>query len=96
MHRPLNITDSRFGTDFKRGDEKMSIYIKPKIHIDFDSPEGNVFHILAYAREAIKTCCIFEKQEKLKEFDERIEQVKNQGYEKVLEVVREYVEIIED
>lgn len=95
MRRPLNITDSRFGTDFKRGDEKMSIYIKPKIHIDFDSPEGNVFHILAFAREAIKTCYIFDKQEKLKEFDERIEQVKNQGYERVLEVVREYVEIIE-
>ena len=96
MHRPLNITDSRFGTDFKRGDEKMSIYIKPKIHIDFDSPEGNIFHILAFAREAIKTCCIFEKQEKLKEFNERIEQVKSQGYEKVLEVVRDFVEIIED
>ena len=31
MHRPLNITVSRFGTDFKRGDEKMPIYIKPKI-----------------------------------------------------------------
>ena len=96
MHRPLNITVSKFGTDFKRGDVKMSVYIKPKIHIDFDSPEGNVFHILAYAREAIKTCCIFDKEEKLKEFDERIEQVKNQGYERVLEVVREYVEIIED
>ena len=96
MHRPLNIMVSKYGTDFKRGDVKMSVYIKPKIHIDFDSPEGNVFHILAFAREAIKTCCVFEKQEKLKEFDERIEQVKNQGYEKVLEVVREYVEIIED
>ena len=96
MHRPLNIMVSKYGMDFKRGDEKMSIYIKPKIHIDFDSPEGNVFHILAFAREAIKTCCIFEKQEKLKEFDERIEQVKSQGYEKVLEVVRDFVEIIED
>ena len=96
MHRLLNITVSKYGMDFKRGDVKMSVYIKPKIHIDFDSPEGNVFHILAFAREAIKTCCIFEKQEKLKEFDERIEQVKNQGYERVLEVVREYVEIIED
>ena len=96
MHRPLNIMVSKYGTDFKRGDVKMSVYIKPKIHIDFDSPEGNVFHILAFAREAIKTCCVFEKQEKLKEFDERIEQVKNQGYERVLEVVREYVEIIED
>jgi len=96
MHRPLNITVSRFGTDFKRGDVKMSLYIKPKIHIDFDSPEGNIFHILAFTREAIKTCCIFDKEEKLKEFNERIEQVKSQGYEKVLEVVRDFVEIIED
>ena len=80
----------------KKGDIKMSVYIKPKIYINFDSPDGNVFHILALTRKAIKSCCIFDKDEKLKEFNERTEQAKNQGYEQMLEVVRDFVEIIED
>ena len=45
--------------------------IKPTIHIDFDSPEGNVFHIIAVARNAIKSCCVIDAEEKLKEFQEK-------------------------
>ena len=74
----------------------MSIYIKPKIHIKFDSPEGNAVNIITLARKAIKTCCIFDSKEKLEEYNERIEQAKKEGYEQVLEVVRDFVEIIED
>ena len=71
------------------------MYIKPPIHIDFDSPEGNVFHIIALARNAIKSCCSFNTEEKLKEFSKKIEQSKSQGYEQVLDAIREFVEIVE-
>lgn len=71
------------------------MYIKPKINIHFDSPEGNIFHIIALARNAIKSCCIFNTDEKLKEFSEKIEQAKNGDYEDMLNVIREFVEIIE-
>ena len=69
--------------------------IKPTIHIDFDSHEGNIFHIIAVARNAIISYCIFDKDKKLKEFHEKIEQAKCEGYEQVLEAIREFVEIIE-
>jgi hypothetical protein len=69
--------------------------IKPTIHIDFDSPEGNIFHIIAVARNAIKSCCIIDAEEKLKEFQEKIEQAKSGDYEHMLSVIREFVEIVE-
>ena len=72
------------------------MYIKPKIHIDFDSPEGNVFHIIAVARNSIKSCCIFNVEERLKEFDNKIEKAKNGDYYHMLDVIREFVEIIEN
>ena len=71
------------------------MYFKPTIHIDFDSHEGNVFHIIAAARNAIISYCIFDKDEKLKEFHEKIEQAKSGDYEHMLSVIREFVEIIE-
>ena len=69
--------------------------IKPTIHIDFDSHEGNIFHIIAVARNAIISYCIFDKDKKLKEFDNRIEQAKSGDYEHMLSIIREFVEIIE-
>lgn len=72
------------------------MYIKPKIYINFNSPEGNVFHIIALARNAIKNCYVIDSEEKLKELYEKIELAKNQGYEQVLDVIREFVEIIEN
>ena len=71
------------------------MYIKPKIYINFDSPEGNIFHIIALARNAIKSCCIFDTDKKLKEFDNKIEKAKSGDYYHMLDTIREFVEIIE-
>ena len=71
------------------------MYIKPKININFDSPKGNIFHIIALARNTIKSCCIFNVEERLKEFDNKIEKAKNGDYYHTLDVIREFVEIID-
>ena len=41
-----------------------SIQTKPKIHIDFDSPDGNIFTVLAHAANAMKTYGIIDAKKK--------------------------------
>lgn len=69
---------------------------KPKIRINFDSDEGNIFVIRAKTVNAIKTFYVFDSAEKLKEFNDKFEAIKNKGYEDALDVIREFVEIIEE
>lgn len=69
---------------------------KPKIRINFDSDEGNIFVIRARTVNAIKTFYVFDSAEKLKEFNDKFEAIKNKGYEDALDVIREFVEIIEE
>ena len=74
----------------------MSYVIKPKIRVDFNSPDGNIFVIRAKAVSAIKAFYVFDKAEKLKELDEKWEQIKDKTYDDALNVIREFVEIIEE
>lgn len=69
---------------------------KPKIRVNFDSDEGNIFVIRAKTVNAIKTFYVFDSAEKLKEFNDKFEAIKNKGYEDALDVIREFVEIIEE
>ena len=41
-----------------------NIQTKPKIYIDFDSPDGNIFTILAHAENAMKVYSIINAKQK--------------------------------
>lgn len=69
---------------------------KPKIRVNFDSDEGNIFFVRAKAVNAIKAFYVFDSAEKLKDFNDKFEANKNKGYEDALDVIREFVEIIEE
>ena len=69
---------------------------KPKIRVNFDSDEGNIFFIRAKAVNAIKAFYVFDSTEKLKDFNDKFEAIKNKGYEDALDVIWEFVEIIEE
>ena len=66
----------------------------PKIYIDFNSPDGNIFTILAHAENALKLYNIINAKEKASEMRKRA--IKSESYEDALEIIREYVDIIED
>ncbi len=68
------------------------VQTKPKIYINFDSPDGNIFIILAHAENAMKVYSIINAKEKAAEMRERV--TKSESYEDALEIIREYVDII--
>lgn len=70
------------------------VQTKPKIYIDFNSPDGNIFTILAHAENALKLYNIINAKEKASEMRKRA--IKSESYEDALEIIREYVDIIED
>ncbi len=70
--------------------------IKPKIYVNFNSDEGNIFFIRAKAVNAIKAFYVFDKAEKLKEFNEKFDAIKDKTYEDALDVIREFVDIVEE
>ena len=70
-----------------------NIQTKPKIYIDFDSPDGNIFTVLSHAENAMKVYCIINAKEKASEMRDRV--TKSESYEDALEIIREYVDIIE-
>lgn len=70
------------------------VQTKPKIYIDFNSPDGNIFTILAHAENALKLYNIINAKEKASEMRKRA--IKSESYEGALEIIREYVDIIED
>lgn len=67
---------------------------KPKIHINFDSPDGNIFTVLAHAANAMKAYGIIDAKEKAAKMRERV--TSSHGYEDALDIIREYVNIIEE
>lgn len=67
--------------------------IKPKIHIDFDSPDGNIYTILAAAVNAIKAYNFFDAKEQIAALKSEFHNA--QDYENALEIIRKYVDIIE-
>lgn len=67
---------------------------KPKIHINFDSPDGNIFTVLAHAANAMKAYGIIDAKEKAAKMRERV--TSSEGYEEALDIIREYVDIIEE
>lgn len=67
--------------------------IKPKIRIDFDSPDGNIYIILAAAVNAIKAYNFFDAKEQIAALKSEFNNA--QDYENALEIIRKYVDIIE-
>lgn len=70
------------------------VQTKPKIYIDFNSPDVNIFTILAHAENALKLYNIINAKEKASEMRKRV--ISSESYEGALEIIREYVDIIED
>ena len=56
-----------------------NIQTKPKIYVDFDSPDGNIFTILAHAENAMKVYSIINAKEKASEMRDRV--TKSESYE---------------
>lgn len=61
---------------------------KPKIRINFESPDGNIFVVLA---SAIKRYNIHNGDKYIAEMKKRV--LRADDYEKALEIIREYVDI---
>ena len=70
------------------------VQTKPKIYIKFNSSDGNIFTILAHAENALKLYNIINAKEKASEMRKRA--IKSESYDDALEIIREYVDIIED
>ena len=70
------------------------VQTKPKIYIKFNSSDGNIFTILAHAENALKLYNIINAKEKASEMRKRA--IRSKSYEDALEIIREYVDIIED
>ena len=70
------------------------VQTKPKIYVDFNSSDGNIFAILAHAENALKLYNIINAKEKASEMRKRA--IKSESYDDALEIIREYVDIIED
>lgn len=64
---------------------------KPKIRINLESPDGNIFAVLASAVNAIKRCNIHNGDKYIAEMRKRT--LRADDYEKALEIIREYVDI---
>lgn len=65
--------------------------MKPVIVIDLHGADGNIFNILAVARDALH------KNKLNKEAEEMIEKAMSSGsYDAALEVIRKYVELVFD
>lgn len=70
------------------------VQTKPKIYIKFNSSDGNILTILAHAENALKLYNIINAKEKASEMRKRA--IRSKSYEDALEIIREYVDIIED
>lgn len=64
---------------------------KPKIRINFESPDGNIFVVLAGAVNTIKRYNIYDGDKYIAEMRKRV--LSADDYEKALEIIREYVDI---
>ena len=69
-----------------------NIQTKPKIYVDFDSPDGNIFTILAHAENAMKVYSIINAKEKASEMRDRV--TKSESYEDALEVFTYLIDLV--
>ena len=65
---------------------------KPKVYINFNSPDGNIYSVLTSAANAIKRYNIYDGNKNIAEMKERV--LRAGDYGKVLDIIREYVDII--
>ena len=66
---------------------------KPKIHIDFNSPDGNIYFILAAAVNAIKAYNLFDAKEQIAALKAEFNNARS--YDDALDIIRKYVDIAE-
>lgn len=70
----------------------MSEFLKPTIRINFESDEGNIFHILAGASRAMRIFKLPGYNEKISEMKNRV--ISSQDYDEALKIIKEYVNIL--
>ena len=70
------------------------VQTKPKIYINFDSQDGNIYFVLAHASNAMKAYQIHDAKNKIAEMKDKV--TSSQSYEEALAIIREYVDIIEN
>ena len=66
---------------------------KPKIRIDFSSPDGNIYFILAAAVNAIKAYNLFDAKEQIAALKAEFNNARS--YDDALDIIRKYVDIAE-
>ena len=66
---------------------------KPKIRIDFNSPDGNIYFILAAAVNAIKAYNLFDAKEQIAALKAEFNNARS--YDDALDIIRKYVDIAE-
>lgn len=67
---------------------------KPKVYINFNSPDGNIYSVLTSAANAIKRYNIYDGNKNIAEMKKRV--LRAGDYGKALDIIREYVDIICD
>lgn len=67
---------------------------KPKVYINFNSPDGNIYSVLLSAVNAIKRYNIYDGNKYITEMKERV--LRAGDYGKALDIISEYVDIICD
>ena len=65
---------------------------KPKVYINFNSPDGNIYSVLTSAANAIKRYNIYDGNKYITEMKERVLRVGDYG--KAVDINSEYVDII--
>ena len=65
----------------------------PKIRIDFNSPDGNIYFILAAAVNTIKAYNLFDAKEQIAAL--KAEFNNTRSYDDALDIIRKYVDIAE-
>lgn len=65
---------------------------KPKVYINFNSPDGNIYSVLTSAANAIKRYSIYDGNRYIAEMKERV--LRADDYGKALDIICEYVDII--
>ena len=66
---------------------------KPKIRIDFNSPAGNIYFIIAAAVNAIKAYNLFDAKEQIAALKAEFNNARS--YDDALDIIRKYVDIAE-
>ena len=66
---------------------------KPKIRIDFNSPDGHIYFILAAAVNAIKAYNLFDAKEQIAALKAEFNNARS--YDDALDIIRKYVDIAE-